>query len=96
MAPNTIKITIKDLCSIVKKIGISNPSALSSNELVDVVNKYQQNRHKTHHNGKGFRDLGLINIAKKQNLTNIDLHEATRLNNKSLEDLREICYVTKN
>ena len=89
MDPNTREITIKDLRNMVKKIGISNPSALSSNELLDVVNKYQQNRRRTHHIREGYRDLGLINIAKKQNLTNKDLHEATRLNNKSLEDLRE-------
>ena len=90
MATNTREITIKDLRNMVKKIGISNPSALSSNELLDVVNKYQQNRRRTHHIHEGFRDLGLINIAKKQNLTNKDLHEATRLNNKSLEDLRKL------
>ena len=75
---------------MVKKVDISNPSALSSKELLDVVNKYQQNRRRTHHIRKCIRDLGLINIAKKQNLTNKDLHEATSLNNKSLEDLREI------
>ena len=46
MAPNTIEVTIKDLRDMVKKIGISNPSALSSNELLDVVNMYQQNRRK--------------------------------------------------
>ena len=90
MDPNTIEITIKDLHNMVKKIGISNPSALSANELLDVINKYQQNRCKTHHIHKGFRDLGLINIAKKQNLTYKDLHEATRLNNKPLEDLRKL------
>ena len=43
MAPNTIEVTIKDLRNMVRKIGISNPSALSSNELLDVVNMYQQN-----------------------------------------------------
>ena len=90
MATNTREITIKDLRNMVKKIGISNPSALSSNELLDVVNMYQQNRRKTHYIRKGFRDSGLINTAKKQNLTNKDLHEATRLNNKSLEDLRKL------
>ena len=90
MDSKVTKITINDLHTMAKKIGVNNPHTLSTNELLDIIYKYQhrqRNKRRSLRIRKGFRDLGLNKLAKRQNLTRKDLHEAIRLNNKSLEDL---------
>ena len=90
MDPKVTESTINDLHTMAKKIGVNNPHTLSTNELLDIIYKHhhrQRNKRRSLRIRKLFRDLGLNKLAKRQNLTRKDLHEAIRLNNKSLEDL---------
>ena len=93
MDPKVSEITINDLYPMTKKIGVNNPHTLPTNELLGIINKHQHRQHnkrKSLRIHKGFRDLGLNKLAKRQNLTRKDLREAIRLNNKSVEDLRKL------
>ena len=75
MDSKVTKITINDLHTMAKKIGVNNPHTLSTNELLDIIYKYQhrqRNKRRSLRIRKGFRDLGLNKLAKRQNLTRKD------------------------
>ena len=69
MDPKVTESTINDLHTMAKKIGVNNPHTLSTNELLDIINKHQHrqyNKRKSLRIRKGFRDLGLNKLELKE------------------------------
>ena len=67
-----------------KELGIKKPGDISITDLLDTMNRYGVRR-----NSYRLR-REFSKYVKKQNVTESDLREATRLNNKSLSDLKKL------
>ena len=73
----------------IKKANIIAKKRVLHKELLDLFDRHKK-KHASHNIRRKFNRLGLKKIGKRQNLTKRYLCEATKLNDKSLDDLRKI------
>ena len=101
MSSKNIEFTRKEYNLIAKNRGIKEPQNMSTEELLDTLSRYDS-KHKVKSNRR--KSLKLLKIkpkkknAKIQNISNNDLSRAEKLQNKSIDKLREVANLrrTKN
>ena len=91
MNPTDTKITRKELNIIAKNNGIREPHKMSVKELLNTLSRHDI-KHKSYNICRKFRKLGLNKFVK--NAKN-DLRKATKLHNKSLDDLKKTARLRK-
>ena len=84
-----IEFTRKELNFIVKKRGIKEPQNISTKELLNTLSRYDSKR-KVMNNSKKLSKIKPEKIAKIQNISQNDLSKAEKLQDKSIDELREI------
>ena len=86
MKLKAVKKTREKLNITAKNLGIKKPGNMSITDLLDTMYRCRVKRNPYRLRRK-FKRLYLNKYVKKQSVTKSDLREATRLNNKSLDDL---------
>ena len=84
-----IEFTRKELNFIAKKRGIKEPQNISTKELLNTLSRYDSKR-KVKNNSKKLSKIKPEKIAKIQNISQNDLSKAEKLQDKSIDELREI------
>ena len=86
---NDIKITRKELNIIAKNRATEDPHKISTNDLMNTHIRNNKKR-KSYNIRRKINKLNLKKIGKKQNITKKELHKATKLQDKSQDDLGKI------
>ena len=86
---STIEFTRKEYNLIAKNRGIKEPENMSTKELLDTLSRYDT-KCKVNSNCRKISKMGLEKIAKKQNIVKNELRKAEKLQNKSIDELKEI------
>ena len=89
MTPKFITLTRKEYDLIAKNRGIPEPQKMSTEELLNTLNRYDSRREVKSTRRKLLR-IKLEKIANKQNISRNELHKAEKLQDKSIDDLQEI------
>ena len=74
---------------LLQKTGIKEPQKMSTEELLDTLSRYDIKR-EVKSNSRKLNKINLKKIAKKQNISKNELSKAEKLQNKSIDDSREI------
>ena len=89
MTSKTIEFTRKEYNLIAKNRGIKEPENMYTEELLNTLSRYDS-KHKVKSNRIKLLKIKLEKIAKIQNISKNDLSKAEKLQNKSIDELREI------
>ena len=89
MTPKFITLTRKEYDLIAKNRGIPEPQKMSTEELLNTLNRYDSRLEVKSTRRKLLR-IKLEKIANKQNISRNELHKAEKLQDKSIDDLQEI------
>lgn len=73
----------------IKKANIIAKKRVLHKELLDLFDRHKK-KHASYNICRKFNRLGLNKTGKRQNITKGDLREVTKLNDKSLDDLKKI------
>ena len=84
-----VELTRKVYNIIAKNRGIIEPEKMSTQELINSLSKYD-NRRKVKNNCKKLLKIGLVKIAKIQNISKNELNQSKKLQRKSIDELKEI------
>ena len=82
------KITRKKLNIITKNKAINYPHKMSTNDLIDTIDRYDSKR-KSYSNWRKLRKVGPNSYIKKQIISENDLRKAAKLHNMSIDDLKK-------
>ena len=88
MSSKIIEFTRKEYDLIAKNRGIKEPQNMSTEELLNTLSRYDSKR-KVKNNRRKLFKMKLKKIAKIQNISKNDLSRAEKLQNKSIDELRE-------
>ena len=80
-----VELTWKENNIIAKTKGIIEPQNMSTQELLNTLNRYDSRR-----NRRRLSKMGLEKIANRQNISKNELNQAKKLQEKSIDELREI------
>ena len=94
MTHNNIMLTKKELDLIAINRGIKEPQKMSTKELIGTLYRYGAKR-KVNSNHRKILKMGLEKIAKKQNISKNELRKAEKLQDKSIDELKEIARLRK-
>ena len=89
MTLKNIEFTRKEYDLIARNRGIEEPQKMSTEELLNTLSRYDSKR-KVKSNRRKLLKIKLEKIAKTQNFSKNDLNRAEKLQNKSIDELREI------
>ena len=84
-----VEFTRKEYDIIARNRGIQNPQDISTEELLNTLNRYDAKR-KVKSICRKLRRLGLEKIAKIQNISKNELNKAEKLQEKSIDELKAI------
>ena len=84
-----VEFTRKEYDIIAKSRGIQNPQDMSTEELLNTLSRYDARR-KVKSIRRKLRRLGLVKIAKIQNVSINELNKAEKLQEKSIDELKAI------
>ena len=90
-----IEFTRKELNHVAKLIGIKKPRSLYTDELLDAFYRCDSKR-ELENSRKELLKLNLEKIAKLQNILENDLSIVIKLQNRSIDELREIARLRGN
>ena len=94
MTSKIVMLTRKELDLIAKNRGIKEPQKMSTEELLDTLSRYDIKREVKSNSWK-LNKTNLKKIAKKQNISKNELSKAEKLQNKSIDDSKEIVRVQR-
>ena len=89
MTLKNIEFTRKEYDLIARNRGIEEPQKMSTEELLNTLSRYD-NKRKVNSNRRKLLKIKLEKIAETQNFSKSDLNRAEKLQNKSIDELREI------
>ena len=89
MTSKIITLTRKRYDLIAKNRGIKEPQKMSTEELLNTLYRYDIKR-EVKSNRRKLNKINLKKIAKKRNISRDVLRKAEKLQNKSIDDLKEI------
>ena len=89
MTSKNIEQTRKQYNLIAKNRGIQEPQNMSTEELLNTLSRYDS-KCKVKSNRKKLLKIKLEKIAKIENISENELNKAEKLQNKSIDELREI------
>ena len=89
MASKNIELTRKEYNLIAKNRGIQEPQNMSTEELLNILSRYDSRR-KVKSNHRKLLKLKLKKSAKIQNISENELSKAEKLQNKAIHELRGI------
>ena len=89
MTLKIIELTRKEYNLIARNRGIKEPQNMSTEELLTTLSRYDSKR-KVKSNRKKLLKIKLEKIAKIENISENELNKAEKLQNKSIDELREI------
>ena len=84
-----VEFTEKEYDIIAKNRGIIEPQKMTTQELIDTLNRYDGSRKVMSIRGKLMK-IGLGKTAKIQNISKNELNQAEKLQNKSIDELKAI------
>ena len=94
MTHNNTMLTKKELDLIAINRGIKEPQKMSTKELIGTLYRYGAKR-KVNSNHRKILKMGLEKIAKKQNISKNELRKTEKLQDKSIDELKEIARLRK-
>ena len=89
MTLKNIEFTRKEYDLIARNRGIEEPQKMSTEELLNTLSRYD-NKRKVNSNRRKLLKIKLEKIAETQNFSKSDLNRAEKLQNKSIDELRQI------
>ena len=94
MSWKIIEFTRQEYDLIAKNRGIKDPQNMSTEELLHALSRYDSKRKVKNNRWKLFK-MKLKKIAKIQNISKNDLSRAEKLQNKSIDELRETVWLKR-